>query len=238
MPKASAASRQSPASRTPRRRCLALREHLAGRLLEHDRVEPPRAIDAVVALDLDAARAPLGEREPGPGRADDDQVGDRAVGHVGLRAGELLAGRQRPLLGLPDAVHLAEGHGAQHLARGEPRQPALLLLFASGELQRQAGQRVPEERAGHAAVGDRLRREREVDHLEPGAAVLLRHLQAGHPHLREPLPERRVVALLTVEDLAQAREGALVLDVLTDRFLQQLLLFRDVEVHWPELLFA
>ena len=40
------------------------------------------------------------------------------------------------------------------------------------------------------------------------------------------------------EELADARGRALVLDVPTDRLLQELLLFRDVEVHLPELLSA
>jgi hypothetical protein len=116
----------------------------------------------------------------------------------------------------------------------ESRGPALLLL-AAGQAQGQAGQRVPEEGARRPTVGQGLGHQGQVDQLQPRASELLGHLQAGDAHLGQAFPEDRIVARVAVEDLAQARQGALVVDELPDGFLEQLLLFRDVEVHFPEL---
>jgi hypothetical protein len=68
--------------------------------------------------------------------------------------------------------------------------------------------------------------------------ALLGNDETGEPHLDQVLPERRIVPRIPLEDLAQARRGALVLEELANGLLEKLLFFRDVEVHLPELLSA
>jgi hypothetical protein len=222
----------------PRRRGRPFGQGLARGLAEHDGVEGPHAVDALEAVHVHAAGLALHQGESGAGGADHDQVGVAGVGHVGPGAGELGARRQAPVLGLPAASRLAEGDGAERLTAREARQPASLLLLAAAELQGQAGQRVSEEGARRTPVGQRLLGQGEVEQLEPRAAVLVRDDEPRHPHLDEALPEGRIPPLPAVEELADAGRRALVLDVLPDRLLEQVLLFRDVEVHLPELLSA
>src|SRR5262245_50445586 len=217
-----------------RRRARRLRQQLAGRALEDDRVEAARPVDALDGRERHALRAPLDEREAPAGEADHEQVRERRVGHVRLRAGEALADLERPLLGLPETARLAEGDRRERLARDQPRQPRLALLAAAGELDREPRERVAEEGAGRSAVAEHLRREREVGELEARPAPLLAEVEPAEAELDHPLPERGVVAL-ALEDRAQVRRRALPGQEAPDRLLQQALLVGEVEVHRPAL---
>ncbi len=79
---------------------------------------------------------------------------------------------------------------------------------------------------------------REVEHLESGAPELFRDRRTADAHLDQGLPEFWIVARVAVEDLAHPRERTLVLGQLSNRRLEQLLFFRDVEVHGYLLLWA
>ncbi len=95
-----------------------------------------------------------------------------------------------------------------------------------------------EEGAGGPSVGEGFGGKGEVDQLEAGAAVLLGQCEAAHAHFHEALPERRVVARVAVEHFAHPGCGTLVLDELSESRLEQLLFFRGIQVHFPELLWA
>ena len=216
----------------------ALGQHLTGCAVEGHGAELARAVDQIVVLGRDSACALLHQHQSGTRDADDDHTGHVGVGHIGLLARERAAARELPLLGLPDVVAFGQRHGPERLTLGQSRQPALLLLFAAAEDQGQAGQRVSEERTGCASVGQGLGRQGLIEHLESGAPVLFRNLETGHAHLHHPLPQGRVVAVGAFEDLADPGKRTLILDQLGNRFLQHLLLFGDVEIHFPELLSA
>ena len=63
-------------------------------------------------------------------------------------------------------------------------------------------------------------------------------MQAREPHLDHALPERGVEARLALEQGPHVRGRALVVEELPDRLLEQLLLFREFEVHLLVLLSA
>jgi hypothetical protein len=178
--------------------------------------------------------ATLAEREAPAREAHDQQIRERRVGDVGLRPGEALADLEGPLLGLPETAGLGQGDGREGLARGQARQPGLALRVAPSERDRDAGERVAEEGPRRAGVAEHLGREREVDELEPRAAVGLGDLQPAEPQLDHALPERGVVSL-PLEDGPRVRRRALLGEEAADRLLQQALLVGEVEVHWPEL---
>jgi hypothetical protein len=88
-----------------------------------------------------------------------------------------------------------------------------------------------EEGAGQRTVPEHLGDQGELEHLEPGASVRLRHDQARHAHLGQALPECRIVPRARVEDLAQPGRRALAVDEARNRLLEQLLLLAQSEMH-------
>jgi hypothetical protein len=108
-------------------------------------------------------------------RRDDGEVGDVAVRHRDLGSGQASAGRlqlQRP--GRHRAYGLGEREAADRPARGQLRQPGLLLRFRAGREQKLGRQ-------------EHRRRER---HRREGASELLgddAELQISEPEAAEPL---------------------------------------------------
>src|SRR5262245_2978107 len=172
------------------RRGLATRQDLAGRTLEADARERARAVDGVHRLDAHAARRALDERECAAGCPDDEEVRLRRARDPRLRARESTAPREgRPRRGLEAGVGLGEGDGTDRRARGEAREPTLALPGAPAGRDREPGERVAEEGPRQRGRAEHLGREREVEDLEPGAAVLLGEREARDAELREPVPE-------------------------------------------------
>ena len=131
------------------------------------------------------------------------------------------------------AAGLGERDARARLARREPRQPALLLRRASAVHERERRERVPEERDGHGAAAQLLGDQRELEQLEARAALRLGHDEARDADLGEPLPERRHLLPVAVEDRAHLLRRALLRDEAAHRLLQQLLLVREREIHPP-----
>ena len=207
-------------------------ERLGRRTVEVQLRDGTRAVDAGDRLHAQPVRSLLHHGEATAGHAHDEDVGHVRVGHVALRAAQASARvLEGPVGGLPRVVGLADRDGADRLAGRQCREPALALRFAAAQGDRDAGQRVTEEGTRQAAVAQRLRRQRQLEHLQARAAVGLGHDEPGEAHLRQALPERRVVPGAGVEDLPQARRRTLALDEALHRLLQQLLLLGQAEMH-------
>ena len=97
--------------------------------------------------------------------------------------------------------------------------------------ERQRRERVAEERHRHRAAAELLGDERELEQLEAGAAVRLRHDEAGDADLGQPLPERGHGLALAVEDRAHRLRRALLRDEAPHRALEQLLFLGEGEIH-------
>src|SRR5205085_11486641 len=118
------------------------------------------------------------------------------------------------------------------LAVGDRRQPARLRAGVVAREERRRRERAGEERARRAGAAELLGRERHVEQLLAGAAVLDRDLEPGDAQLREPVPERGIVAARALHDPPHARRRAFRLEPAADRVLQQDLLVREPEVHY------
>ena len=92
-----------------------------------------------------------------------------------------------------------------------------------------------QERARRAAVAQSLCYEREVEKLEPPAAVFLVYMQARDTDLYHSLPERSVESSIGFEDLSQIGGRALALHKTLDRLLEKLLFIGKIEIHLLEL---
>ena len=114
---------------------------------------------------------------------------------------------------------------------GDRGQVTLALRVAAAERHGEPGERVAHEGARQTALADHLLGEREIEQLETGAAVRLVDHETREPHLDEPLPEVGLVAVSPIEDLAQPRRRALVVEIAPDGVLEHLLLFTEAEVH-------
>jgi hypothetical protein len=172
----------------------ALRD--AGQLGRH---RQQRRADARPGLALEClagpVRADAGEAAGGVHRRDRLDLGGRALDHA-----HAVGAAERDHLGLgavghePGLVAVQHpGRGAQ-LARGDPRQPALLLLLRAGRLDHQAGRGVRQERQRRQRVAELLHQDDQLDHAEPLAAVLLVDEDARPAELAELLPSVLVVA--------------------------------------------
>src|SRR6185503_4924439 len=132
--------------------------------------------------------------------ADHDEIRRTAVGH------EFLAARDPPacelglpLVRLPALAGLAERDRREHVAGGELGQPLRALRRTAGPCDRESRERVTEERHRQRALTDHLGGEREIEHLECAAAVLVWQREAADTDLDESLPQRRVVSLPCLE---------------------------------------
>jgi hypothetical protein len=95
---------------------------------------------------------------------------------------------------------------------------------------------VAEERHRQRALAEHLGREREVEHVERAAAVLVGEREARDADLDESLPERGVVSVAGLEQRSQPRRRTLRRGEAADRILEQSLLFREPEIHGAVLL--
>ena len=95
-----------------------------------------------------------------------------------------------------------ERRDAAQLAGGQRPQAALALLVGAAERERQAGDRVREQRRGRQRVAHLLEEHGEVDDPEALAAPLLGQRQAGPAELGHLLPVGLLEAGLGVGELA------------------------------------
>ena len=164
-------------------------------------------------------------------------VGNVRVAHEELRAVEddvvaVVLDLQRDALRIEPRRRLRVRERPDGLAAGDLRQRVLLLLVGAALEQRQhAADLRRDERARHERPPELLDQDDQVEVPEAGAAVLLGDEQALPALLRHLLPELRRVALLVVFHLADKRLGALLLQEVARRVLQQFLLFRQSQVH-------
>ena len=92
------------------------------------------------------------------------------------------------------------------LAGRDSRQPRGALLVDAGGLMHEPGGGVREERGRRAGVAELLAQDRELDHAEPLAAVLLGDRDARPAEVADLLPERVVVGA-RLRRLADLRRG-------------------------------
>jgi hypothetical protein len=98
-----------------------------------------------------------------------------------------------PLVGLPALVGSANAIVASASPVASLGSHCARCAGLPAPRDREARERVAEERHRQCALADHLRSEREVEHLERAAAVLVGQREAGHADLDESLPQRRVV---------------------------------------------
>ena len=141
------------------------------------------------------------------------------------------AALHREAAGCRRRAGVPERRGAAQLARRQRPQEALALVVGAAEREREAGDRVGEERRGGQRVAHLLEEHGEVDDPEPLAAPLLGQRQAGPAELGHLVPVALVEAGLGVGELAHpvgfVAGGEKVLGGRPDR----LLLVCEVEVH-------
>src|SRR5438132_113553 len=115
-----------------------------------------------------------------------------AVEHVVLAAAD---GRGLEAAGVGARARLGERVGAEHLARGQRRQEALLLLLGAGQQDRNAAERLVEvlRAGGRAGGGDLLAHDRQRERAHRAAAVRL-----GHPDAIEARLDQRADRVLRI----------------------------------------
>ena len=176
------------------------------------------------------------DRERGAARRardHDGEVGDVAVGHRELLAGDLAA-LELGLLVLRgrDLGALGQRERADQLAGGELGQILLLLLFAAGGEDR-LGREIDRGRERHRRhraaelLGDAA--QLEVAVADP--AVLLGDRDPGPLEVDDPLPQLGGVGLVTVQDAARHRGRARALEEVARLGLEHLLGVGEIEVH-------
>ena len=114
---------------------------------------------------------------------------------------------------------------------GQARQPARLLLGAARIEDRGRGQGGRHERGGEERAPGLVQQHHQVHPGEPGAALLLGNGQAEPAQLGQLLPQLGRVARPRLHDLAHLLERAARVEELAHFRAQQLLLFRESEVH-------
>ena len=114
---------------------------------------------------------------------------------------------------------------------GERAQAALALLVGAAERQRQAGDRVGEQRRGRQRVAHLLEEDGEVDDAEPLSAPLLGQRQAGPAELGHLLPVGLLEAVLALGQLADPLRLVAGGEEVARGRLDRLLLVGEVEVH-------
>ena len=175
--------------------------------VEADRVEAAGGVDRRFGRDRDPVGAALDQVAAAVGGGDEEEVGgggvqdehllaveDDAVA-VGARLHrEAADGRRRA--GVPERRRAAQ------LARGQRPQEALALVVGAAERERQAGDRVGEERRGGERVAHLLEEDGELDDAEPLPAPLLGQRQAGPAELGHLVPVGLLEAVLALGQLA------------------------------------
>ena len=150
----------------------------------------------------------------------------------------MLSPCELPLVRPPPSAVLGQGNAADAFPAGEPGQPFFLLLGAAPDRNREAGQDVAEKRSGSRVVPKGLGSHREIENLEPRAAIFLRDGEPHHAEFGEGLPEGRIMPRIPIKYRPQVGDRALVLHRLPNRVLQHQLLFCQIEIHRSGLLLA
>ena len=169
--------------------------------------EPAGHVGPGQAVMLDAGGAAFDQPQTRAGVVagrDDDRVGDRRVGHERLAAGQTR--RRARASASSSASHcvalLAEA--TVTIACRRRRCAGSQRCCASSSppsTSADGGHRRAEERARRARSAELLRDQREIEQLEPGAAVRRRHDHAGDAELGEPLPQPLFVSRVALHDL-------------------------------------
>ena len=188
------------------------------------------------ALARDAGPVQIDERKHDAAlalRGDDGEVGHVAVGHRQLLAVERAAaegGAQLAHIGL--ARPFGQGQRADRLAATPARQPRLLLRLAAagddglgGEVDR------GRERHRRQRAAELLGQHAESEMAEAGAAVLLGDRRAGPAHGGDLLPQRLVVGLRPLQDLAHRRRRTALAQEFPRLLPQRLQVVAEIEVH-------
>ena len=220
------------------RAVLRSREHLGVRVLEHQPVDRAAAVDAVQGFVSGAGRRAVRPVEDGKAaafQAHHDEVGGFELWHPGLFAAEPASGfAHAPLVWLPGrgllVALLAEGHGRDPLPAGQLGKPARALLLASGPGNREARESVLKNRSGKTGTAGDFAGEGQLEHTEARAPVVLGHHESADAHLGQALPDRVVLPLASVEDLAQALRRKFRGREVPQCLLEQLLLLAQPEV--------
>jgi hypothetical protein len=121
---------------------------------------------------------------------------------------------------------------ATALSRGEPQQPGILLrdrrAVREGERRENGGR---EEWPRHDGAPHLLDEQREVEELQAGSAVRLRHDEPRPAELGDLVVEGARIAVLALRHLTDELRRALALEQLPRRALQQFLILAETEIH-------
>ena len=190
---------------------------------------------AVDGEDADAVLALTAVFDAG---GDQDQVGDVAVQHEHLRAGQapLVAavdGGQLDSRGVPATVFLGEGEGADGLAARQARQVLLLRLLVTGQQQCVGGEHdAGEVRGTQQCAAHLLEHDAGLEERVAGASVLLGDREALQADLlAHLLPELGFVALDGLHEPSHLGLRRLVLQEAANRPAQLFLLVAESKVH-------
>ena len=178
----------------------------------------------------------LSGRTAGP-RRDDQQIGhgtmhDHRLAPVDHPHAARLARGGLDTVQLEARPRLGVREGELHRAVHDSRQQDLALLLAAAQADGAAGQHHGRQvRLDHQRAAERLHHDHRVHAAAAEAAELLGDRHAQQPHRGKPLPGHRAHALARIDDRPALLERVVLGEELLDRVLQQLLLFRVVEVH-------
>src|SRR4029077_16361380 len=87
------------------------------------------------------------------------------------------------------------------------------------------------ERNRRERAAELLRDQCELEPAEAGAAEALRSRRPEPAHLGDALPERIAVGAVALQHAATHSEPAVLVEIVARRLLEQLLVFREIEIH-------
>ncbi len=173
-------------------------------------------------------------RRSGGARGDDQQIGDMAMRHELLRAGQLEAvarpfgaHRHRRVMLRP----LVDRQRGDRVARQNAGEPAFAHRAALQRRDRR--DRSGKERGGRQVAANLLQHHARLDMAEAEAAVALRNQDAGKAHFRKLLPQvaRKAGRVIGVAQRAHVRHRGTGGDEILRRVAQHRLFFVQVQGH-------
>ncbi len=223
------------------RRTGRAEERLArnARPVEDEAPGAPGRVRELVRQDLDSGVTPLDHAEAVALRRaerDHEEIRVLCVGDEDLlaterearslgRAGERDPGRVR-IVGALEQRQGPDGRSAREL-----REPARALGRIAGALDRRRGEHRRYQGGRKERATRLLEHHREIDPAEPHAAVLVGEREAHPAELGHALPQVTREARRRLRELADLLERAVLVEELPQLGAQQLLFFRESEVH-------